>query len=92
MSLACGFRAVLVVHEGTSSQAGMESRCRHIMGDMERKAKVLWDSLGLAGRLSEQSPWGGAAYVPYLPAFCSALQQGGQQWRGRWGWEMDHRK
>lgn len=50
------FRAVLFMHEGTSSQAGMESRCRHIMGDMERKAKMLWDSLSSAGRLSEQSP------------------------------------
>lgn len=69
------------MHEGTSSQAGMESRCRHIMGDMERKAKMLWDSLGLAGRLSEQSPSreGGCVCVPYLSAFLSALQQGGQQ-------------
>lgn len=56
MSVSCVFRAVLFMHEGTSLQAGMESRCRHIMGDMERKAKMLGDSLGLAGRLSEQSP------------------------------------
>lgn len=77
------------MREGTSSQAGTESQCMHFMGDMQRKAKMLWDSLGLAGRLSEQSPSreGCACFLSVgSPARWSAL--GG----GVGGWEMDHRK
>lgn len=80
------------MHEGTSSPAGIDSRCRHIMGDMERKAKMLWDSPGLAGRLSEQGPPGegcvcflSAGFSVGSPARWSAME-------GRWGWEVDHRE
>lgn len=88
MSLSRVFRAVLFMHEGTSSQAGMESRCRHIMGDMERKAKTLWDALGLVGRLSEQnqSREGCVCFLSVgfsvgSPARWSAMQGGGD---GKW--------
>lgn len=78
------------MHEGTSSQAGMESRYRHIMGDMERKAKMLWDALGLAGRLSEQSP-SREGCVCFLsvgsPARWSAMEGVGTWGRGGWVWE-----
>lgn len=76
------------MREGTSSQAGTESRCRHFMGDMQRKAKMLWDSLGLAGRLSEQSPSreGCACFLSVgSPARWSAMEEGGC---GGCGWRM----
>lgn len=84
------------MREGTSSQAGTESRCRHFMGDMQREAKTLWDSLGLAGRLSEQSPSrGGELRVfPICRLSSKVVSHGGGV--GGWGvvggWEMDHRK
>lgn len=73
------------MHEGTSSQAGMEWRCRHITGDMERKSKDAFGTLWarLAGFLSG-AHGGRAAYVSYLSAFSvgsparwSAMEVGG---------------
>lgn len=50
------------------------------MGDMQREAKTLWDSLGLAGRLSEQSPSRGGSCACFLsvgsPARWSAMEGG----------------
>lgn len=62
----------------------MESRCRHIMGDMERKAKMLWDALGLVGRLSER-------VSPICRLYCQLSSKVVSNAGGR-GWEMHHRK
>lgn len=60
--------------------------------EKQRRFGTLW--AWLAGFLS-RALHGRAARVAYL----SAIQQGGQPWRGWWGgwgvvggWEMDHRK
>lgn len=69
------------ISEGTSLQAGIDSRCRHSMGEHGEEGK---DALGLAGRLSEQSPSRDCMFPICLfqsLSLCASQQQDGQLWR-----------